>query len=130
MQAVSLDADEAERRFRYEPSTQVTPDEVFEYRWAMKVLEQAMARLQGEWTDTDRQGHFDLLQPHLTGQEPRASFKDVGRELGISEVSARGAMYRLRQRFGELIREEVADTVADPDEVDDEVRRLLEILGR
>jgi len=130
VQTVSLDAEEAERRFRYEPTAESTPEEAFEQRWAMAVLEQALSRLQSEWADTDRGEQFECLKPHLTGQEPRIPFKQVGARLRMSESSARGAMYRLRQRFGQLIREEVAETVADPDQVDDEVRHLLGILGR
>ena len=130
MQSISLDCAEAEQRFRYETTTQASPDEVFEYRWAMTVLEQALTRLQREWVDTGRGEQFDCLKPHLTGQEPRTPFRDVGVQLRMSEVSARGAMYRLRQRFGQLIRAEVAETVADSEKIDDEVRHLLDILGR
>jgi RNA polymerase sigma factor (sigma-70 family) len=130
VQTVSLDAEEAERRFRYEPTTQVTPEAVFEYRWAMAVLEQALTRLQTEWTESGKEQQFERLKPHLTGQEPRAPFRELGEDLDMSEVAARGAMYRLRQRLGELIREEVADTVADVDQVEQEVRHLLGILGR
>lgn len=130
VQTLSLDADEAERRFRYEPTTRITPEEVFEHRWAMTVLELAMTRLEGEWRDRDQQRQFELLRPHLAGQHPRTPFGVIAEQLEISEVAARGAMYRLRQRYGRLIREEVAETVADQDQVDEEVRRLLEVLGR
>lgn len=130
VRTISLDSEEAERRFRYGSTTEATPDQVFEHRWAMTVLQQALARVESEWAGKGRGEQFECLKPHLTGQEPRTSFREVGVQLGMSEVSARGAMYRVRQRFGQLIREEVAETVADPEQVDEEVRHLLAVLGR
>jgi RNA polymerase sigma-70 factor (ECF subfamily) len=88
-----------------------------------------MRDLEAEWGDGDRRRQFEQLRPHLTGQEPRIPFRDVAAALEMTEVAVRGAMHRLRQRFGQLIRDEIAETVAKPDEVDDEVRYLLAVVG-
>lgn len=126
---ISLDAEEAETRYGLEAAEQLTPDQVYENRWALTVLKRATERLEAEWGEGGRRKQLERLKPHLTGQEPRSPFRDVAEELEMSEVAVRGAMYRLRRRFGQLIRAEIAETVARPDEVDDEVRHLLGVVG-
>ena len=88
-----------------------------------------MDRLSAEWDEAEKSKQFEHLRPHLTGQEPRIPFREVAAELGMTEVAVRGAMYRLRQRMGQLLREEIRETIANPDEVDDEVRHLLVVIG-
>jgi RNA polymerase sigma-70 factor (ECF subfamily) len=128
-QTISLDGEDAESRYGMEPADKLTPEQVFENRWALTVLERAMRCLEAEWGDGDRRKQFEQLRPHLTGQEPRIPFREVAAALEMTEVAVRGAMHRLRQRFGQLIRDEIAETVAKPDEVDDEVRHLLAVVG-
>lgn len=129
MRAVSLDTGVAETRFRHEPTDRLTPEQLFERRWALTVLERAVRRLETEWADTDRGRQFQHLKAHLTGQEPRIPLRQIAVELGMTEVAVRGALHRLRQRFGQLIREEIAETVANPGDIDDEVRHLLAVVG-
>ncbi len=126
---LSLDTKGAESRFGLEPVDRLTPEQLYEHRWALTVLERAMECLSAEWADADKSSQFKHLRPHLTGQEPRVPFREVAAELGMSEVAVRGAMYRLRQRMGQLIRAEIKETVANPGEVDDEVRHLLAVIG-
>jgi RNA polymerase sigma-70 factor (ECF subfamily) len=126
---ISLDSSAAEGHLADVPTEGMTPDQVFEYRWGLTVLEQALARLEAEWNDTDKARLFASLKPHLTGQEPRVPFREIGAELEMTEVATRGAMYRLRQRYGQLIRTEIAETVAKSDDVDVEVRHLLAVIG-
>ena len=126
---ISLDTEDAEKRYGMEPVEQRTPEQVYEHRWALTVLQRAVERLETEWAEGERRKQFEHLKSHLTGQEPRIPFREVASELGMTEVAVRGAMYRLRQRFGQLIRAEIAETVANPDEVDDEVRHLLAVVG-
>jgi RNA polymerase sigma-70 factor (ECF subfamily) len=111
-----------------EPVDRLNPEQVYENRWALTVVERAMQRLETEW-EGERRKQFEHLKPHLTGQEPRIPFRELARGLEMTEVAVRGAMHRLRQRFGQLIRDEIAETVATPDEVDDEVRYLLAVVG-
>ena len=128
-QTISLDAEDAETRYGFEPADQLTPEQVYENRWALILLERALEHLNAEWKDSERLKQFEHLKPHLTGQEPRIPFREVAAELEMTEVAVRGAMHRLRQRFGQFIRDEIADTVASPDEIDDEVRYLLAVVG-
>jgi RNA polymerase sigma factor (sigma-70 family) len=125
-QTISLDTEDAENRFGLEPVDRMTPDQVFERRWALTVLERALKRIETEWADAEQ---FKHLKPHLAGQEPRVPFREVAAELDMTEVAVRGALFRMRRRLGELLRAEIAETVADPSDVDDEVRHLLAVIG-
>lgn len=125
---VSLDTSVVEDQLARAPIEGMTPEQTFEYRWGLTVLEQALNCLESEWGDDKRLPLFEGLRPHLTGQEPRVPFRQIGDELGMTETAMRGAMYRLRQRYGELIRAEIAETVADSGDVDDEVRHLLGVI--
>ena len=126
---ISLDSDAAEEGLTSVPIDSMTPEQVFEYRWGLTVVERALDRLSSEWAERNKAGIFDRLKPHLTGQEPKVPFREVAADLDMSDVAIRGAMYRLRQRYGQLIRAEIAETVADPTEIDDEVRYLLSVIG-
>ena len=124
----SLDSTAAEDHLGQPPAKGMTPEQAFEYRWGLTVLELAIERLRSEWIEAGKGELCESLLPHLTGQEPRIPFREVGEELRLSETATRGAMYRLRQRYGQLIRAQVAETVADTAEVDDEVRHLLGVI--
>jgi hypothetical protein len=124
VQLLRLDPDEAEDRYRYEPADPVTPEVVFERRWGLTVMERAMERLQSESTG-DQPQRFNRLKGYLTGSEPQTQYRDAAAALGMTENAVKAAVHRLRQRYGRLLREEIADTVANPAEVDDELRHLL-----
>jgi DNA-directed RNA polymerase specialized sigma24 family protein len=125
LRPVSLDTREAEDRYRLEPADRRTPEMVFERRWGLIVLERTMERLRAEFADqADR---FERLRPSLTGAEP-GQYQDIASELGMTETAVKAAVHRLRQRYGRLLRDEIAETVADPAEVDDEVRHLLAVV--
>jgi RNA polymerase sigma factor (sigma-70 family) len=122
---VSLDAREAEDRYAAEPAEKATPEVLFERKWAATVLERTLARLEVEWAGGARALRFRALRGYLAGDEDAASYRDVGASLGISEDAVKKTVHRLRKRFGELLRGEIADTVRDPADVDDEIRHLL-----
>jgi RNA polymerase sigma-70 factor (ECF subfamily) len=126
---VSLDAD-AEERYRDEPVDRLTPEDIFERRWAVTQLERVLARLRAEHAAAGRAPEFERLKPYLTGEGPTTSYREVAAELGATESAVKTAVHRLRRRFGAALREAIAETVADPDDVDDEVRHLLGILAR
>ena len=126
---LSLDTDGAEERYTQEPATARTPEEVFERRWALTVLGQALASLRHESTTENQRRSFETLKPYLTGEEPKRSYREVGDELGMTEVAVRKAAHRLRRRFGQVLRDEIAETVADEEAIDDEVRHLLTIIA-
>lgn len=125
---IALDVGDVEETLIAPPIQSMTPEEVFEYRWGLTVLERALHRLRSEWDEQERRKLFDGLLPHLTGQDPRVPIRKVGAELGMTETAARGAMYRLRQRFGQLIRAEIGEIVAEEADIDAEARHLLAVI--
>jgi RNA polymerase sigma factor (sigma-70 family) len=121
---VSLDVETAEDRFQLEPSTDETPERSFDRRWAIALLDRVTGRLQAEMARSEKPLHFDRLKTYLTGEEPHATYSQTGVELGMSEGAIKVAVHRLRKRFADLVRDEVAHTVSTADEVEDELRHL------
>ena len=126
---VSLATPEVEGRYRFEPVDRLTPEQIFERRWALTVLERALGRLRREQEDADRGREFTRLEGFLTGQQAIASYRDVAAELGTSEGAVKTSIHRLRRRYGQLLRSEIAETVSNPAEVDDEVKHLLVVIA-
>ena len=122
---LSLDTDVGEMGYALQSSEQLTPIDVFEQRWATAVLERAMTRLQHDTAASGDASHFERLTPYLTGTEPQTPYSDVAEALRITEGAVATAVHRLRQRYGKCLRTEIAETVADPSQVDDELRHLL-----
>ena len=123
-----LELDSAEKKYRIEPVDDMTPEKVYERHWALAVLERALARLQDEQSGPEMAARARRLLPYLTGEEP-SSHREVAEELGMSEAAVRQAVHRMRKRFGQFLRQEVGQTVADPAAVDSELRHLLAALG-
>ena len=119
----SLDAEEAEGRFAAEPA--LSPDAMYDRRWAMLLLEQTLARLQAE-----NAGDFETLKPWLTAGRGEIPYADLAAQMQCSEGAARVALHRLRKRFRELFRAAVGETLANPADLDDELRHIAAILGR
>lgn len=126
---LSLDESDAESHYGLEPADDDTPERFFERKWARTVLDRAMARLAGEWNDPVRVRRFEALRGYLTETEA-GTYAQTGESIGMSEDAVKVAVYRLRRRFGELLRAEIADTLQEPDEVDDEIRFLADALRR
>jgi RNA polymerase sigma-70 factor (ECF subfamily) len=119
---VSLDAATAEERLRLEPVDRLTPEAIFERQWAATLLARALERLRQEHAAGGSADRFERLKPFLAGDGDVAA---LALELGLAPASVRVAVHRLRQRFGAVLRDEVAQTVADPADVDDEIRWML-----
>lgn len=126
---LSLDTEAAEKRYACEPTEKLDPEQIYERRWALTILEKTMDQLAEEIARTSDPTRFDHLKSFLTGEEPQKEYRIVGRELGMTEQAVRSAIYRLRRRFGAMLRQEIAETVADPKDVDDELRHLLAVIG-
>jgi len=124
----SLDSTHAEERFRDEPATDETPERVFERAWARTLLEHVLVRLRGEYEAGGRGEVFARLESTLTGGEG-PGWAAVATELGISEGAVKVAAHRLRRRFGELLRLEIAQTVGSADGVEEELRGLFAALA-
>jgi RNA polymerase sigma-70 factor (ECF subfamily) len=127
---IRLDADTAEGRYSLEPAETDTPETLFERRWALQLLERAVGRLREEQKESALPDRSLRLVNHLTGETTAPGYKRVAQELGMTESAVKVAMYRLRGRFRELLREEVLQTVADPESIDDELRYLFTVLER
>jgi RNA polymerase sigma factor (sigma-70 family) len=126
---VELDNQDAENHYLAELSDNLDPAKIFDRRWAMTVLERVLSRLEAEFTEPRRQQRFKELQIFLLGEPKSLSFAEVGKRLGIKEGAVKVAVLRLRQRFEELLRAEIANTVSTPEEVDEELRYLFATLS-
>lgn len=127
---LSFDFDTGEESYHREPYHELTPEAVFERQWAMALLDRVLGRQREEYARRDQTAQFDLLKVFLTGDENRGSYHRLAANLDMSDAAVRTAVHRLRRRYAELLREEIAATVADPDEVDAEIRFLLTALER
>jgi RNA polymerase sigma factor (sigma-70 family) len=122
---LSIDAGEAEAAHADEPLDTLDPEALFERRWALTILERAMARLRHEFAASGRTVEFEQLEAYLTGSEPKAPYQSAAERLGTTEGAIKKMVHRLRRRYGLLLREEIAATVADPEQIDAELRHLL-----
>lgn len=128
---LSLDLEAGESRWSLEPVCDETPERIFEREWTLAVVAEVLERLKNEYAATGKAALFNALQPTLAGGAPEGlTFAEVAAGLGTSEDAARQAAHRLRRRYRELLRTEVSRTVADPAEVEEEIRGLFESLGR
>ncbi len=126
---MSLDFDEGERRYQLEPVSDLTPERVFEKRWALTVLARALDRLRVQHEAEDKTQHFAALEPYLAAGTIRPSYEEAAERLGLGESAVKSAIRRLRLRYRDVLREEIAGTVTDPAAVDEEIRHLMEALG-
>ena len=127
---IPLDRMTAEARYSLEPVDETTAERLFERRWATSLLEQAVARLEAEAIASGRSALVSRLLPALTGGRGEVPSAAVAAELGMTEAAVKMASSRLRKRYGEILREEIARTLADPADVGDEVRALFAALAR
>ena len=127
---VSLDADEAEQRYAREPVDPRAPEAFFERKWALAVLERALAVLEREQAEKERAEVFTRLVPFLVAGEEQATLAETARALGLSPEAGRVALHRLRRRLRELVLAEIAETVREPGEVEDELLRLFRAVGQ
>jgi len=125
---VPLDNQDAEERYVAEPSHNLDPAKLFERRWATTLIERTLSRLEAEFAEPLRKERFDQLQIFLLGEPKTLSYAQVGQKLGIREGAVKVAVLRLRQRFRELLRLEIASTVATEEEIEEEMRHLFATL--
>lgn len=128
-QPLSLDTALAEQRYLGEGSSNLPADRIYERRWALTLVDRAMRHLREDYATQGRETEFEHLKPCLTADRGEIAYGDLVSALGVSEGAARVAVHRLRKRFRTLFREEVAQTVAAADDIDDEVRHLMRALA-
>lgn len=125
----SIEEDIITGRAHEELLDHLDPERAFEKRWAETLLQRVLDRLQGEWEDNGVTRHFDDLKPFLIEGRGAVSFAEAAARAGVSEASFKWAVHKLRKRYRELVREEIADTVQSEEEIDDEIRYLFSVLA-
>jgi RNA polymerase sigma factor (sigma-70 family) len=126
---VPLEFSSGEERYQREPVHDETPERIFERRWALSLVDLVIQKLRDEFVHHGRPDHFEQLKVFLLGQAD-APYAALAREMNTSEGALKVAIHRLRKRYRELFRQEIADTVADPAEVESELRYLAAVLAR
>jgi len=122
---VSFEEAAAEDRYGLEPVEPASPEKLFDRRWAFMLVEAVLARLKAEYAAADKTNLFAKLEPGLAGESGPGWLAGLAMELAMSEGALRVALHRLRRRFGELLRDEVAQTVTSAAEVNEEIRGLF-----
>ena len=122
---ISLDEEGAETRYRLEAATDPTPDVAFERRWVMALLEQALARLLDEYAGGGKARTFETLKAFLEAPAADGDYERAGAALGMNPGAVAVAVHRLRQRYRDLVRAEIAQTVASPQEMAEELSHLF-----
>ena len=126
---LSIDQQAAESRFAVEPSHQVQPDMLFDRQWAATLLERTMAQLQEEYVASGRAKLFEYLQSSLAGEDSALRYADIAARLNLTEPAVKMAVYRLRARYREILRAEIAHTVSEPEQIEEEIRHLFSAFG-
>ncbi len=126
---VPMEFSSGEERYQREPAHDETPERIFERRWALSVLDRVVEKLRNEFVHHGRPEHFERLKVFLLGQS-EAPYAALAREMKTSEGALKVAIHRLRKRYRDLFRQEIEDTVADPAEVDSEIRYLAVVLTK
>jgi len=125
---VPLDSERAEDRLAQEPATSETPETAFERRWALAVLDEALQRLRTAAGAANKAEHFEMLHPFLSREPGDGEYSALAEKLGISAGAVGVAVHRLRLRYRDTLRTTVADTLADPRQVEDEMRHVFAAL--
>jgi RNA polymerase sigma-70 factor (ECF subfamily) len=127
---VSLDDTDFEANYRNEAADHASPEQWYDHAWALTLLNKVSKDLRAEYVAAGKGVAFEALQIYLTGEQTGITYERVGAGLGISESAIKMAVMRLRHRYGQLLRREIAQTLSDPSGVEDELRHLVEALSR
>ena len=123
--AISLDFESGKKRYSLEPSHELTAEKIYVRRWALTLLEGALSKLREEFTARGKLRLFEQLKEFLGGRQSTMPYQEIAARLEMSEGAVKVAVHRLRRRCRELLREEIAQTVADPEEIDEELQELF-----
>jgi len=126
---VPISTDAAETACGVDPADQSTPEKLFERRWALTLLENVLSRLRSEHTRDGKGDLFEQLKATLTGERTSLPYAQIASRMSMSEVAVKVTVHRLRQRYREILREEISHTVSTPDQVEDEIRALFSALS-
>ena len=123
-----MDFELADSHLHIEPASGLTPEQIYDQQWAITLLGQIMERLGAEFERAGKAQQFDQLKGFIIGDHPGMTYRQAAEQLEMSEAAAKKAASRMRRRYGELLREEIAQTVAGPDEIEDEIHKLFATL--
>lgn len=126
---ISMDQMTAEERYGFEPADRLTPELLFEKQWVLTMLETVLNRLKSDYVKQGKGDLFDKLKVLLTAGKGAIPFSQLARELNMAETATRMAASRLRHRYRELLRQEIAHTVSRPEEIDEELAYLFKALS-
>ncbi|MBB5037737.1 RNA polymerase sigma factor [Prosthecobacter dejongeii] len=126
---VPLDANDDEERFDRELAHPDSPEKLFERNWAENLLQRAVKALEADYVNAGKLHLFTALQPYLAGSANPNSYEELAKTLGMSTGTIAVSVYRMRRRYGELLREEIAQTVENPADIEQEIRMLLEAVA-
>jgi len=126
---VSWEETEAEAHYMNEPAAELTPDKLFEQAWALTLLHKVMEKLREEHAQAEKKEIFEALEVLITGEKSEVTYQAIGERLNMSESAVKMAVSRLRKRYGEMLRNEIAQTLAEPAGIEDELRHLLHALS-
>jgi RNA polymerase sigma-70 factor (ECF subfamily) len=126
---LSFDLQAAEGRYGLEPRDDLTPERLYDRRWAVAVLERALRALRAEFRAHGREPFFEAVQGTLIGDVDAVPYREIADRLGMTESNVKVTVHRMRRRYGDLVRAEIADAVETEEAVDDELRYLLTALG-
>ena len=126
---ISLDVETAEGTYQLEPRDDLTPEKLFDRRWALILLERVLGCLRDEHVSAGKGELFDHLKGFLTGDSAGVSYVDVAKALGMTEGAVKVAVHRLRRQFRDTLTHEIAETVSDPAEIDAEIAYLLKAVS-
>ena len=129
LEFLSIDTNAAEDRYAAEAPEEFSPDAEYEMRWAVTLIEQVLTVLREEFNAAGKVRLFEELKGFIWGDKSAASYAEIAGQLNLTEATVKVAVHRLRQRFRKLLRAEVAHTVARPEDVDDELRHLIAVVG-
>lgn len=129
MSSISLDDSDAETRFQLEPVHALSADKIYERRWALTLVERVLERLRSDYRASGKESLFDHLTPALIGDKSKIRYADTATKTGMSEGAVKVASHRLRKRYRELFREEIAQTVEAEKDIDEELRHVVSILS-
>jgi RNA polymerase sigma-70 factor (ECF subfamily) len=127
---LSLEFDAAETRLGREPADEVTPEQSFERRWVLTLLDGVLKRLGSEYEQEGSAELFAELNPCLVGDRASQPYAEIAGKLALSESAVKSAVHRLRRRYRKILRDEIAQTISHPDDVDEELRHLFVVLGK
>ena len=129
-QLISLDQETAEHCYRLEPANNLTAEKVFEARWALALLDHAMAVLRQEYVTRGKESVFDTLKVFvgIVESRPEASYEEAAKALDIGVGTVKTLIHRLRKKYLAVVRQEVARTVSNPAEIGKEIRALCDAL--